>query len=194
MSKLQIVRIAGDREVNGYVVSCARSGQAVVIDPVEPVDKVLPQLEGKQLAWIVATHGHPGHLAAKDQLQAACGGVTAMHVADAKYYLRSAERYLVDQDALPFGDFELRVLHTPGHTAGSLCFQVANHIFTGDTLLAGGLGKQTPGADLRRQLYSILRAVAPLPPATAIYPGHGPVTSLERELAQSPVFRGLGQS
>jgi hydroxyacylglutathione hydrolase len=81
------------------------------------------------------------------------------------------------------------VLHTPGHTPGSVCYVVANHAFVGDTILAGGIGRQMPETDLRRQMMSIGTKLLKLPLATAFYPGHGPATSLERELAQNPIFR-----
>ena len=128
-------------------------------------------------------------MAGKDDLKAATGAGTAMSFADAKTFLRSADQYLVDGDELDFGAFKLRVLATPGHTPGSLSFLVGNHLFTGDTLLAGGLGRQMPDTDLRRQMTSIFSRYLALPPTTAIYPGHGPVTTLEAEVRQSPVFR-----
>jgi len=189
VQKLGIVKVKGEHDVNAYVVSCAASGQGVVIDPIEPPDKLLGQLGGLKVRWVLATHGHPGHMAGKDAVKAATGATTAMHVADAKAFLRSADRYLVEGDELEFGSFAVRVIHTPGHSPGSLCFLVANHLFTGDTLLAGGIGKERPGADLRQQLVSIGTKVARLPLNTAIYPGHGPVTNLENELRTSPVFQ-----
>jgi glyoxylase-like metal-dependent hydrolase (beta-lactamase superfamily II) len=85
----------------------------------------------------------------------------------------------------------MAVLHTPGHTPGSLCFLVANHLFTGDTLLAGGIGREMPDTDLRRQMVSIGSHIARLPLSTAIYPGHGPVTNLENEVRTSPVFQRM---
>jgi hydroxyacylglutathione hydrolase len=191
VAKLSIVKVKGDREVNCYVVSCASTQEAVVIDPVEPAAKVLAQLPGLTLRWIVATHGHPGHLAGKDAVHDAAGGTTGLHVADAKQFLRSAERYLVGDDELELGEFTLHVIHTPGHTPGSLCFLVGNHLFTGDTLLAGGVGREMPETDLRQQLISIGGKLAVLPLTTAIYPGHGPVTSLENELRTSPVFQSV---
>jgi glyoxylase-like metal-dependent hydrolase (beta-lactamase superfamily II) len=112
-----------------------------------------------------------------------------MHVADAKAFLRSADRYVIDGDELEFGRFRLRIIHTPGHTPGSLCVSVANHVFTGDTLVAGGIGREMPGSDLRQQVMSIGTKLLSLPPATALYPGHGPVTSLEQELRLNPIFR-----
>ncbi len=159
MAKLGIVKVKLDREVNGYILSCASTKEAVVVDP-------------------------------KDELKELTGGQTAIHSADAKQFLRSADRYLLDGDELEFGEFKLEVMHTPGHTPGSVCFVIANHAFVGDTILAGGIGKQTPETDLRRQMMSIGTKLLRLPLTTALYPGHGPATSLQRELAENPIFRG----
>jgi glyoxylase-like metal-dependent hydrolase (beta-lactamase superfamily II) len=189
VAKLGIVKVKGEHEVNAYVVSCTSTREAVVIDPVLPAEKLLDQLAGLQVRWVLATHGHPGHLAGKDAVKDATGATSAMHVADAKAFLRSADRYLLDDEELPFGEFALRVIHTPGHSPGSLSFLVGNHLFTGDTLLAGGIGREMPETDLRQQLISIGGKLAGLPLTTAIYPGHGPVTSLENELRTSPVFQ-----
>jgi hydroxyacylglutathione hydrolase len=190
---LNIVKVRGERDVKSYVLSCSTTKEAVVIDPAEPAAKILAQMEGLSPRWIVATHGHPGHVAGKDEIKEATGAETAMHVADGKLFLRSADRYLVDEDELEFGEFRLRVMHTPGHTPGSLCFLVGNHCFTGDTLLAGGIGREKPETDLRQQLISISTKLARLPLKTALYPGHGAVTNLENELRTSPVFQPMRQ-
>ena len=192
MPKLSIVRVKLDREVNAYVVACVATKDAIVVDPGLPAEKIAEQLKGLTLRYILATHCHPGHVAGKDELKELAGGETALHSADAKQFLRSADRYLIDGDELEFGEFKLTAMHTPGHTPGSLCFVVANHAFVGDTLLAGGIGRQMPETDLRRQMMSIGSKLLRLPPSTALYPGHGPATSLERELAQNPIFRGAG--
>jgi hydroxyacylglutathione hydrolase len=191
MAKLGILKVRGDRDVNAYVISCGATREAVVVDPIEPVEKLLGQLSGLRVRWLVATHGHPGHLAGKDALKQATGAASGMHVADAKMFLRSADRYLLDGDELDFGQFRLKVIHTPGHTPGSLCYLVANHAFTGDTLLAGGIGREMPGTDVRQQLVSITTKIAVLPLKTALYPGHGPVSNLENELRTSPIFQPL---
>src|ERR1700682_1004714 len=190
MSKLAIVKVKLDREVNGYVVSCSSTKDAVVIDPGLPVEKIAEQVKGLTVRYILATHCHPGHVAGKDDLKELVGGETALHSADAKQFLRSADRYLLGGAEIEVGEFKLIVMHTPGHTPGSVCFVVANHAFVGDTILAGGIGKQTPETDLRRQLMSIGTKLLRLPLSTALYPGHGPATSLEREMAQNPIFRG----
>src|SRR5215467_227127 len=190
MAKLSIVKVKLDRDVNCYIVADPATKEAVVIDPGLPAEKIVEQATGLTLKHILATHGHPGHVAGKDDLKAALGGETGIHTADAKQFLRSADRYLIDGDELDFGEFKVQVLHTPGHTPGSVCFLIANHAFVGDTILAGGIGRQMPETDLRRQMMSIGTKLLRLPPATALYPGHGPATSLERELAQNPIFRG----
>lgn len=189
MAKLGIVKVKGEHEVNAYVVSCKATNEAVVIDPVLPAEKLLDQLTGLQVRWVLATHGHPGHLAGKDAVKDATGATSAMHVADAKAFLRSADRYVADEEELPFGEFQVRVVHTPGHSPGSLCFLIGNHLFTGDTLLAGGVGRERPQTDVRLQIVSIHTRIARLPPNTAIYPGHGPVTTLANELRSNPVFQ-----
>ncbi|TMD35825.1 MAG: MBL fold metallo-hydrolase [Chloroflexi bacterium] len=190
MAKLGIVKVRLDRDVNGYVLACASTKEAVVVDPGLPADKLAEQVKDLSVKYILATHCHPGHVAGKDDLKELTGGQTAIHSSDAKQFLRSADRYLLDGDELEFGEFKLSVIHTPGHTPGSVCFVVANHAFVGDTILAGGVGKQTPETDLRRQMMSIGTRLLRLPLSTALYPGHGPATSLERELAQNPIFRG----
>lgn len=192
MSKLSIVKVKLDRDVNAYVVSCASTREAVIIDPGLPAEKIVEQAAGLKVRFILATHCHPGHVGGKDDVKAATGGETALHSADAKQFLRSADRYLIDGDELEFGEFKVNVIHTPGHTPGSLCYVIANHAFVGDTILAGGIGRQMPETDLRRQMMSIGTKLLRLPVQTALYPGHGPATSLERELAQNPIFRGAG--
>ena len=192
MAKLSIIKVKLDREVNGYIVSDAGTKEAVVIDPGMPAEKVAEQASGLTVKYILATHGHPGHVGGKDDLKALVGGETGIHSADAKQFLRSADRYLMEGDELDVGEFKVTVMHTPGHTPGSVCFVIANHAFVGDTILAGGIGRQMPETDLRRQMLSIGTKLLRLPPATALYPGHGPATSLEREVQQNPIFRGSG--
>ena len=192
MAKLSIVKVKLDREVNGYIVSDSGTKEAVVIDPGMPAEKVAEQASGLTVKYILATHGHPGHVGGKNDLKALVGGETGIHSADAKQFLRSADRYLMEGDELDVGEFKVTVLHTPGHTPGSVCFVIANHAFVGDTILAGGIGRQMPETDLRRQMLSIGTKLLRLPPATALYPGHGPATSLEREVQQNPIFRGSG--
>ncbi len=193
--RLQIVRVRvqGTVEANCYVVACARTREAVVIDPGADADKILGQVAGLTVGHVLCTHGHRNHAGAKEAVRSATGAQTAMALADAKQYLRAADTYLTDGDRLPLGDFQVTVLTTPGHSPGSLCFRIGNHLFTGDTLLKGHLGRpDLPDVDPRRQLMSVLGRLLPLPPNTVVYPGHGPTTTIGAERRDNVAARALG--
>jgi hydroxyacylglutathione hydrolase len=173
-------------------VACARTHEAVVIDPGADPAKIVEQCQPYQVRHLVCTHGHRNHAGAKDEVRAAVGGETALSLLDAKQYLRSADRYRVDGDQLTFGDFTMEVIFTPGHSPGSLCLKVGNHLFTGDTLRAGDLGPtDLPDVDLPRQVTAVLSRLLSLPENTVIYPGHGPTTTVGQERRQNAVVELL---
>jgi len=191
MARLSIQKVhVGEKDTNCYVVACNDSKEAVVVDPGDDAPKILGQLRGLTVRWICFTHAHPGHTGAKDAVKAATQGVTAMHLADATGQLKSADRYLVAGDTLPFGAFVLDVLPTPGHTPGGLSFKVGNHLFTGDTLLAGKIGRvDLPGSRPQQMLLSLHGQLLTLPDNTVVYPGHGPNTTIGAERAGNPYLR-----
>ena len=191
MARLSIQKIhVGEKDTNCYVVACSDSKEAVVIDPGDDAAKILGQLTGLQVNFICFTHAHPGHTGAKDAVKSATQGTTAMHLADATAYLKSAERYLVGGDSLPFGAFALQVLATPGHTPGGLSFRVGNHVFTGDTLLPGKIGRvDLPGSSPQQMLLSLHGQLLTLPDNTVVYPGHGPNTTIGAERVGNPYLR-----
>src|SRR5260370_25819185 len=171
MQKVQV----GEKDNNCYVVACAETKEAVVIDAGDDAPKILSQLDGLPVKWIVFTHAHAGHTSAKDAVKAATEATTARHLAEATAPLKSADRYLTSTDSLPFGQFALDVLITPGHTPGGLSFKVGNHLFTGDTLLAGKIGRiDLPGSSPQQMLLSLHGQLLTLPDNAAAYPGHGP--------------------
>lgn len=191
MARLSIQKIhVGEKDANCYVISCSDSKEAVVIDPGDDAPKILGQLRGLTVRWICFTHAHPGHTAAKDSVKAATQGQTAMHLADATAYLKSADRYLTGGDSLPFGSFALQVLATPGHTPGGLSYRVGNHLFTGDTLLPGKIGRvDLPGSNPQQMLLSLHGQLLTLPDNTVVYPGHGPNTTIGQERIGNPYLR-----
>ena len=191
MARLSILKVhVGEKDTNCYVVACADTREAVVIDPGGDAPKILSQLDGLVVKWVVLTHAHPGHSGAKDEVKAATQATTAMHLADATAYLKSAERYLVSTDRLPFGRFALEVLITPGHTPGGLCYRVGNHVFTGDTLMAGKIGRvDLPGSSPQQMLLSLHGQLLMLPDNTVVYPGHGPNTTIGAERIGNPYLR-----
>ena len=191
MARLSIQKVhVGKKDTNCYVIACADTSEAVVIDPGDDASKILSQLDGLDVKWIVFTHAHPGHTGAKDEVKAATQATTAMHLADATTYLKSAERYLLSTDTLPFGQFALEVLVTPGHTPGGLSYKVGNHVFTGDTLLAGKIGRvDLPGSSPQQMLLSLHGQLLTLPDNTVVYPGHGPNTTIGAERIGNPYLR-----
>jgi len=191
VARLSIQKVhVGEKDTNCYVVACGDTKEAVVIDPGGDAPKILVQLDGLSVKWIVFTHAHSGHTGAKDEVKSATQATTAMHLADATTYLKSAERYLLSTDTLPFGNFALDVLITPGHTPGGLSFKVGNHVFTGDTLLAGKIGRvDLPGSSPQQMLLSLHGQLLRLPDNTVVYPGHGPNTTIGAERVGNPYLR-----
>ena len=191
MARLSIQKIhVGEKDTNCYVVADSDSKDAIVIDPGDDGPKIIAQLKGLQVEFIVFTHAHPGHTGAKEAVKSATGATTGMHLADATAYLKSAERYLVAGDSLPFGAFALQVLATPGHTPGGLSYRVGNHVFTGDTLLPGKIGRvDLPGSSPQQMLLSLHGQLLTLADNTVVYPGHGPNTTIGAERAGNPYLR-----
>ena len=191
MPRLAIRKIhVGEKDTNCYVVACSNSNEAVIIDPGDDAPKILGQLTGLSVKFIVFTHAHAGHTGAKEAVKNATQATTAMHLADATAYLKSAERYLIAGDSLPFGAFALQVLATPGHTPGGLSFRVGNHVFTGDTLLPGKIGRvDLPGSSPQQMLLSLHGQLLTLPDNTVVYPGHGPNTTIGAERVGNPYLR-----
>jgi hydroxyacylglutathione hydrolase len=191
MARLSIQKVhVGQKDTNCYVVACADTREAVVIDPGDDAPKILGQLGGIAVRWVVFTHAHPGHIGAKEAIKTATQATTALHLADATANLKSADRYLGGGDSLPFGSFALQVLATPGHTPGGLSFRVGNHVFTGDTLLPGKIGRvDLPGSSPQQMLLSLHGQLLTLPDNTVVYPGHGPNTTIGQERVGNPYLR-----
>jgi glyoxylase-like metal-dependent hydrolase (beta-lactamase superfamily II) len=191
MARLSIQKIhVGEKDTNCYVITSADTKEAVVIDPGDDPQKILGQLGGLTVQWICFTHAHPGHTGAKEAIKAATNAPTAMHLSDATAYLKSADRYLIGGDTLAFGSFGLEVLPTPGHTPGGLSFKVGNHVFTGDTLLPGKIGRvDLPGSSPQQMLLSLHGQLLTLPDNTVVYPGHGANTTIGQERIGNPYLR-----
>jgi len=191
VARLSIQKVhVGEKDTNCYVVACSDTKEAVVIDPGDDAPKILNQLRGLTVRWIAFTHAHPGHTGAKETVKTATQASTAMHLADATAMLKSADRYLAAGETLAFGGFELQVLATPGHTQGGLCFKVGNHVFTGDTLLPGKIGRlDLPGSSPQQMLLSLHGQLLTLPDNTVVYPGHGPNTTIGAERVGNPYLR-----
>ena len=156
-----------------YVLHDPLTREAAIIDPVDDqLDRDLTVLRERQLklVWTIETHVHADHITSAGLLAEHAGARTAAPVGCG---IGTAAVQLKDGDVLPFGGEELRALHTPGHTAGSMSYLWRNHVFTGDALLIDGCGRTDfqsgSAAVLYRSLTEILFA---LPEATLVWPGH----------------------
>jgi glyoxylase-like metal-dependent hydrolase (beta-lactamase superfamily II)/rhodanese-related sulfurtransferase len=156
-----------------YILFDDITREAVIIDPVdEQVDRDLGVLgeHRLQLVWAVETHAHADHITSAGLLAEEAGARTA---APAGCNIGTAAVQLQHGDVLRFGGEELRALHTPGHTAGSMSYVWRDHVFTGDTLLIGGCGRTDFQSGSSAQLYrSITEVLFALPDDTTVWPGH----------------------
>lgn len=184
--------IVGMMDVCCYIISCPKTGKAAVIDCGGDVDKVLAacQKEGLEVIYLIATHGHPDHVCGNGPLKQATGAQIVMHRADADFFSTEeassyfsmlglpesppADVLVEDGDLIRIGEETLTVIHTPGHTPGSICLYSNPNCFSGDTLFAGGVGRTDfPGGSMRELSQSISERLLPLPPETTVWPGHG---------------------
>ncbi|HEY8731274.1 MAG TPA: MBL fold metallo-hydrolase [Candidatus Limnocylindria bacterium] len=192
---------------NGMYVLTDDRGDAVLIDPARGEPRAMATIRdhGLRLVEILNSHGHPDHVFDNAKLQEATRARIAIHAADA-YRLDPAKRPpsplldppqsvaddLIAEGALTYvRDLELEALHTPGHTEGSVCFYLPKEglLFSGDLLFAGNVGRtDLPGGDAKQMEASLAR-VAALPPATRVFPGHGPATTIGAELHWLRGFR-----
>ena len=173
---------------NSYVITCPLTGESVAVDASAGAGEILKRLEGTHPRFILITHTHMDHLGALSELKSALEIPVAVHPLDAKGLPLQPEILLSDGDTVSFGKVDLRVLHTPGHTPGSLCFLTGNYLISGDTLFPGGPGKTRSPDDLKQIIESIQGKIFPLPDDTHVFPGHCDSTILKKEKEEFALF------
>jgi glyoxylase-like metal-dependent hydrolase (beta-lactamase superfamily II) len=145
-------------------------------------------LKGTKPQAILLTHNHLDHIGAMTDLRNKLKVPLACHQSDAAGLSSPPERALKQGDALQLGKLKVTVLHTPGHTPGSLCFLVGRHLISGDTLFPGGPGKTRSSGDFVQIVRSIKDKIFTLPDDTPVYPGHGEPTVLKKEKDEFTAF------
>lgn len=187
--KIRIERLElGAFGTNSYLVICQSSGDSVLVDtPGEP-SKVMAQLKDTKPRFILMTHSHPDHTGALLDLHSKLGIPVCAHPLDSGNLPLLPEVKLNDGDTISFGKAELKVLHTPGHTPGSLCLLIKRYLLSGDTIFPGGPGKTRTPEDLKQIIASIKTKLFTLPDETEVYPGHGQSTILGKEKAEFAIF------
>ena len=186
---LQIDKLTlGPFDTNNYIITCRITGESVVVDAPAEAAEILKGLKGTHPRFILITHAHMDHLGALSELKSKLGIPVAVHPLDAKSLPSPPEILLSEGDTVSFGMIKLSVLHTPGHTPGSLCFLTGKYLISGDTLFPGGPGKTGSPADLRQIIESITGKIFCLPDDTQVYPGHGDSTVLRKEKKEFAIF------
>lgn len=198
----------GPLGTNCYIVGCPETLKGVVIDPggnAKLLIKTIKELKLK-IKYIINTHGHWDHIGANGELKEATGALLVIHEEDAScltdpknslvgYFTKGqggvkADELLQEGDVIKFGkESELRVIHTPGHSLGGICLDEGEHLFTGDTLFAGSIGRtDLPGGSYQELMDSVRNKIFTLPGDRKIWPGHGPGSTLSNEKATNPFF------
>lgn len=206
---LEIERIVnGPFQENCYLAVDTETGRGALIDPGSEPERILrtARFSEVEVEVVLGTHGHIDHAGAVAPVVAATGAPFALHPAD-QFLLDGLpdqaglfglppieapviDRALADGDAVRIGGHEGRVLHTPGHTPGGVCFLFDGVVIVGDTLFAGSIGRSDlPGGSHEQLVESIRERLLPLGDRVRVLPGHGPATTLGDERRHNPFLR-----
>ena len=186
---IQIEKLeVGPFGTNAYVLVCRATDDSVLVDTPAEANKIMERLKGTNPRYILTTHNHTDHLGAFSELRSLLGVPVAVPPLDAERLPSPPDMLLNDGDTVSFGSIELKVLHTPGHTPGSLCFLTGQYLISGDTIFPHGPGKTRMPGDLRQVIESITKKVFVLPDDTQVHPGHGDSTVLKKEKEEFAVF------
>jgi hydroxyacylglutathione hydrolase len=190
---------------NCYLAISIESKEAILLDPGLEFSSEAKQIfdyistNTLKVKFIVNTHGHDDHIKADILFQQKLNIPICIHSLDAPF-IKNMEKsnfptniLLEDGDIVKFGDEILKVIHTPGHTPGSICLVGENLIFTGDTLFAGGIGRTDfPGGSMKEMRLSLKKLVS-LPDSLFVYPGHGESSTIGEEKKTNPFLDNMGQ-
>ena len=191
LSNLTITKLAvGPMDNNAYLLRCRGTGEAVLIDAAAEPDRILELIGVGGLTRVVTTHRHQDHWQALADIVGQTGARTVAHPDDADELPVSVDEPVTHGGTVAVGDCVLTVIHLRGHTPGSIALRYDDpeghtHLFTGDSLFPGGVGKTWSDADFRTLFGDVSeRVFGALPDDTWVYPGHGKDTTLGVERPQ----------
>ncbi len=187
---------AGPIDANNYLLT--DNDEAVLIDCSEAKPEVLSALKGKKLKFILLTHGHFDHVLGVNEMREKTGAKVLINKEDVVRMNESADimrtfgvqgvetpkadDFLNDGDTLKFGNTEIKVIATPGHTQGCVCYLIDGKLFSGDTLFKESVGRcDLPGGNFQKLSDSVKNRLFTLDDNTIVYPGHGPETTIGHE-------------
>ena len=186
---IQIERLElGPFGTNAYIVTCRKMRDSALIDAPAEANIIIDKLKNTNPKYILLTHNHMDHIGALAQLRAGLKVPLAAHALDAGNLTSPPEILLSDGNAVSLGNLKFEVLHTPGHTQGSLCFRAGRYLISGDTIFPGGPGKTSSPAAFKQIIESITGKILVLPDDTQVYPGHGDSTVLKKEKDEFTIF------
>ena len=198
----------GILEGNCFLVKCGASGAGVIIDPGDEGERIAREAQafGIRPGAVLLTHGHIDHTNAADLLREQFGAKVYCHRLDAPMVRGEdgeslfglervpceIDREVEDGEVIRIGESEFKVLHTPGHTQGSVCYILDGLVFSGDTLFMGSIGRtDLPGGSDYQMTESLQKKIAALDGKMIVYPGHGPATTIAHEKRTNPFLGAL---
>ena len=187
--KIRIIRLQlGPWETNTYILICTETKASVIVDAPAEANTIIQALKGTTPAYILLTHNHLDHIGALNELRNKLKVPLAAHPSDSVNLNTPPEKSLKGGEKFALGKLEITVVHTPGHTPGSLCFLVGHYLISGDTLFPGGPGNTRSSGDFKQIVGSIKEKLLVLPDNTIIFPGHGESTTLKKERGEITAF------
>jgi len=188
------LKVGGFDSNFSYIVADELTKEAVVVDPCGNLEEILESIKKEKLKvkYIVNTHGHSDHTEGNKEMSSITGAKIVCHEEDAPSV--NPDIKVKDGDILRVGNLEIRVIHTPGHTPGSICLLVENILLTGDTLFVGYCGRADgPGGSAEKLYHSLFCKIGSLPDDTLVYPGHDygkkPFSKVGYEKAFNPYYK-----
>lgn len=193
LGHLTITKLAvGPMDNNTYLLRCRQTGEQLLIDAAAEADRILDLVGPDGLATIVTTHAHPDHWGALAEVRKQTGATSVAHEVDAAALGDLVDATVRDRDVVSVGQCQLVVIHLVGHTPGSVALLYDDpmgqpHLFTGDCLFPGGIGKTWTPEDFDNLLAGVrTRIFDALPDETWVYPGHGWDTTVGAERPSLP--------
>jgi len=184
--------IVGPYQANCYILGSKEQGEGLVIDPGDEVERIVREISRSALLirQILLTHGHFDHCQGAFELKRITGAPVWIHPLDAPALGSGPDGLLREGQEIRVGSYSISVIHTPGHSPGSVSFHAPGAVFTGDALFAGSVGRTDfPGGDPRGLIAAIRDKIFSLGDAERVYPGHGPSSTVGQERHTNLFFR-----
>ena len=181
--------VVGPLQTNCYLIISEETGHALIIDPGDNPNKIISHIRREEFIpkGIILTHSHLDHIGGLKIIRDEFKIPVMMHKEDlpmlSMFGVDKVYKYLVHEDCLDLGRNKFKILHTPGHSEGSICIYGKKLLFSGDTLFSEGIGRtDLPGGSFEKIKDSLNNRIFVLPKETRVFPGHGPETTIEKEI------------